>query len=62
MDWLVQVVMSALIAVSLLCLGAYLVHGSRRWLVATLAMATVFVAVPAATATSSVFNDSGSVQ
>jgi hypothetical protein len=63
MDWgLTQVVVSALMALSLIFLGAYLVRGSRRWLVATLVLAAGFVVVPAAAAATAVFNDSGSVQ
>jgi hypothetical protein len=63
MDWgLTQVVVFALIALSLLFLGAYLVRGSRRWLVATLVLAAGFVVVPGAAAAPAVFNDSGSVQ
>jgi uncharacterized protein involved in exopolysaccharide biosynthesis len=38
------------------------VRRSRRWLVATLVIASGFVAVPAAAAAPSVFNESGSVQ
>jgi hypothetical protein len=63
MDWgLAQVVVFALMALSLLFLGAFLVRGSRRWLVATLVLAAGFVVVPAAAAAPAVFNDSGSVQ
>lgn len=63
MDWgPTQVVAFALMALSLLFLGAYLVRGSRRWLVATLVLAAGFVVVPAAAAVPAVFNDSGSVQ
>ena len=54
--------MSALMAVSLLCIGAYLVHGHGGGWSRTLAMATGFVVVPATTAAPSVFSDSGSVQ
>jgi hypothetical protein len=62
-DWgLTQAVVFALMALSLLFLGAYLVRGSRRWLVATLVLATGFIAVPAAAAAPAVFNDSGSMQ
>ena len=63
MDWgLTQVVVFELMALSLVCLGAYLVRGSRRWLVATLVLAAGFVVVPGAAAAPAVFNDSGSVQ
>jgi hypothetical protein len=63
MDWgLAQVLVFALMALSLLFLGAYLVRGSRRWLVGTLVLAAGFVVVPAAAAAPAVFNDSGSVQ
>ena len=62
-DWgLTQVAVFALMALSLLFLGAYLVRGSRRWLVATLVLAAGFVVVPGAAAAPAVFNDSGSVQ
>jgi hypothetical protein len=63
MDWgPTQGVVFALIALSLVFLGAYLVNGTRRWLVATLVITIGFVAVPAAAAMPAVFNDSGSVQ
>jgi hypothetical protein len=63
MDWgPTQVAVFALMALSLLSLGAYLLRGSRRWLLATLVIAAGFVAVPAAAAAPAVFNDSGSVQ
>jgi hypothetical protein len=63
MDWgLTQIVVFGLMALSLLFLGAYLVRGSRRWLVATLVLAAGFVVVPAAAAAPAVFNDFGSVQ
>jgi hypothetical protein len=62
-DWgMTQVGAFALMALSLLFLGGYLVRGSRRWLVATLVLAAGFVGVPAAAAAPAVFNDSGSVQ
>jgi hypothetical protein len=62
-DWgLTQVVVFALMVVSSFSLGAYLVRGSRWWLVATLVIATGFLAVPAALTAPAIFNDSGSVQ
>ena len=63
MDWgSVQAAGFALIATSLLCLGLYLVRGSRRWLALTLALAASFVAVPAAAAAPAIFDDTGPVQ
>jgi hypothetical protein len=63
MDWgFIQAAGFALIATSLLCLGLYLVRGSRRWLAVTLALAASFVAVPAAIAAPAVFDDTGPVQ
>jgi hypothetical protein len=62
-DWgPTQLVFFALIALSLIFLGAYLVRGSRRWLVATLVLAAGFVAVPTAMAAAAVFNDSGRIR
>jgi hypothetical protein len=46
-DWgLTQVVVFALMALSLSFLGLYLLRGSRRWLVATLVLAIGFVVLP----------------
>jgi hypothetical protein len=55
-------VVFALMALSLLFLGSYLVRGSRRWLVATLVLAVTFVAVPAALVAPALVNDSGKIQ
>lgn len=57
-----QVVIFALIALSLVFLGLYLVRGSRPWLVATLVLVAGFVGVPAVMAAPAAFNDSGPVQ
>ena len=63
MDWgLTQLVVFALMALSLAFLSLYLLRGSRRWLFATLVLAVGFVVVPGAAAAPAVFNDSGSVQ
>ncbi len=63
MDWgVIQAAGFALIATSLLCLGLYLVRGTRRWLAVTLALTASFVAVPAAVAAPAVFDDTGPVQ
>jgi hypothetical protein len=62
MNWGLTQGVFAWMALSLLFLGAYLVRGSRRWLVATRVLAAGFVVVPAAAAAPAVFNDSGPVQ
>jgi hypothetical protein len=63
MEWgVTQLVVFAAIGVSLFGLAVHLARGSRWGLVASVALAVGFVAIPAAATAPRAFNDSGPVQ
>jgi hypothetical protein len=59
---LFQVAVFTAMTTSVLCLVGYVVRGLRLCLAVAVALAAAFIAVPAASATPSVFNDSGRMQ